>query len=109
MSPLLPCPEFYQAERVAQVWRLPYQERAAQARQWAEQHQIPAAATDALRTCLLLIDVQNTFCLPEFELYVGGPSGLGAIHDNQRLCEFIYHNLASITDIVATMDTLVFG
>jgi nicotinamidase-related amidase len=105
MPMTLPCPNFYQAERVTQVWRVPYQERAAQARQWAADYQIPAAATDPLRTCLLLIDVQNTFCLPEFELYVGGPSGQGAIADNQRLCKFIYQNLDSITEIVATMDT----
>ena len=54
---------------------------------------------------LLLIDVQNTFCLPDFELFVGGRSGRGAIEDNVRLCEFIYHNLGEIDQIVATMDT----
>ena len=53
----------------------------------------------------MLIDVQNTFCLPEFELYVGGRSGRGAIEDNARLCEFIYRNLGKITGITATMDT----
>jgi nicotinamidase-related amidase len=101
----LPCPEFYHADRVAAVWRVPYQERAEQARLWAKAHQITAAAQDQLRIGLLLIDVQNTFCLPEFELYVGGPSGQGAVTDNQRLCEFIYRNLGQITEIVATMDT----
>jgi nicotinamidase-related amidase len=53
----------------------------------------------------LAIDVQNTFCLPQFELFVGGRSGTGAIDDNVRLCEFIYRNLGVITDIVLTMDT----
>lgn len=43
--------------------------------------------------CLLLIDVQNTFCIPSFELFVGGQSGTGAVEDNRRLCEFIYRNL----------------
>jgi nicotinamidase-related amidase len=101
----LPIPAFYQAEQVAQVWRVPYQTRAAQAQQWAAQYAIAPAAQDQLRTCLLLIDVQNTFCLPDFELYVGGKTGQGGVTDNQRLCEFIYRNLGSITEIVATLDT----
>jgi nicotinamidase-related amidase len=49
--------------------------------------------------------VQNTFCIPGFELYVAGRSGRGAVDDNHRLCEFIYHNLDVITQITATMDT----
>jgi nicotinamidase-related amidase len=53
----------------------------------------------------LLVDPQNTFCLPEFELFVGGPSGQGAIEDTIRLCEFIYHHLDRVTQIVVTMDT----
>ena len=53
----------------------------------------------------MLIDVQNTFCIPDFELYVGGRSGRGAVEDNVRLCEFIYRHLGEITRITATMDT----
>jgi nicotinamidase-related amidase len=53
----------------------------------------------------MLIDVQNTFCIPDFELYVGGRSGRGAVDDNGRLCEFIYRNLGTITQITLTMDT----
>jgi nicotinamidase-related amidase len=53
----------------------------------------------------VLVDVQNTFCLPDFELFVGGRSGTGAVDDNRRLCTFIYRNLDAITQIVATMDT----
>ncbi len=52
-----------------------------------------------------MIDVQNTFCIPDFELYVGGRSGRGAVDDNVRLCKFIYRHLGSITKITATMDT----
>jgi nicotinamidase-related amidase len=54
---------------------------------------------------LLLVDVQNTFCIPGFELYVGGESGTGAVDDNRRLCEFIYRNLGRITQICPTLDT----
>jgi nicotinamidase-related amidase len=105
MDELFPIPPFFDPHKVGQVWRVPYQERAAQAEAYAQQYQIQPAATDQLRTCLLAIDVQNTFCLPEFELFVGGRSGLGAVNDNLRLCEFIYRNLGQITQIVLTLDT----
>ncbi|MEN9204151.1 MAG: hypothetical protein Q6J46_06900 [Thermostichus sp. DG02_2_bins_29] len=101
----LPLPPHFQAERVGEVWRVPYQQRAAEAEAWAKQHGIPAAAKDRVRVGLLLIDVQNTFCIPGFELFVAGSSGQGAVEDNQRLCQFIYRNLAQITQIVATLDT----
>ncbi len=57
------------------------------------------------RIWLLLVDVQNTFCIPGFELFVAGRSGRGAVDDNVRLCQFIYRNLGAITNISATMDT----
>jgi nicotinamidase-related amidase len=96
----LPLPPFYNGDRLATVWRVPYQERTAQASQWAKAHHIQPAFTDDLKICLLLIDIQNTFCLPEFELSVSG-----AVEDNQRLCRFIYRNLGQITEICATFDT----
>ncbi len=72
---------------------------------WAHHHKLEPASTDRTKTWLMLIDVQNTFCIPEFELYVGGRNGRGAVEDNVRLCEFIYRNLGNITHITATMDT----
>ncbi len=101
----LPIPKHFQSDRVAEVWRVPYQERAVEAKQWAEQHHISPASEDQTRTALLLIDVQNTFCLPDFELFVAGRSGSGAVDDSRRLCEFIYRHLGAITDIVPTLDT----
>jgi len=101
----VPIPPHFQPEKVGEVWRVPYQERAAQAEAWAKQHNIQPASLDNRRICLLLIDVQNTFCIPEFELFVGGKSGAGAVEDNQRLCEFIYRNLGVITTIIPTLDT----
>ncbi len=53
----------------------------------------------------MLVDCQNSFCIPGFELFVAGRSGRGAVDDNIRLCRFIYENLAVITQIVCTMDT----
>ncbi|NJL86359.1 MAG: isochorismatase [Leptolyngbyaceae cyanobacterium SM1_1_3] len=101
----LPIPDYFDAARVGEVWRVPYQARSLQAKVWAQQQQIQPAAEDKVKICLLAIDVQNTFCIPDFELFVGGQSGMGAVHDNVRLCEFIYRNLGLITEIVPTMDT----
>lgn len=101
----LPVPDFFDRQKVGEVWRIPYEQRAVQARHWAGQHGLLPASADSTRTWLMLIDVQNTFCIPEFELYVGGRSGRGAVEDNVRLCEFIYRNLGRITHITATMDT----
>ncbi len=98
-------PGHFDPDTVGQVWRVPYGERAGQAAAWARQHGIAPAAADEKRVCLLAIDVQNTFCLPDFELFVGGRSGRGAIEDNARLCDFVYRNLASITEIHPTLDT----
>lgn len=105
MSDDLPIPEHFDPERLGDIWRVPYDERAKQARQWARDHGIGPAAGDERRIALVLIDVQNTFCLPGFGLYVGGSSGRGPIDDNERLCRFIYRNLGRITRITATMDT----
>ena len=101
----LPIPHFFDTKKVSEVWRFPYQERAAEAKKWAEKYSIQPAASDKNQICLLIIDAQNTFCLPEFELFVGGRSGSGAVDDNLRLCEFIYRNLNAITTIAPTMDT----
>ena len=104
-SALLPMPGFFDPARVGELWRIPYETRAQEARAWAQQYSIPPAARDQTRTWLMLIDVQNTFCIPDFELYVGGRSGSGAVDDNRHLCEFVYHNLANLTHITATLDT----
>jgi nicotinamidase-related amidase len=101
----LPIPPHFKPEKVGEVWKVPYQERAIEAQKWAKQHKIFPASSDTFRISLMLIDVQNTFCIPEFELYVGGSSGTGAVDDNRRVCEFIYRNLDVITEICPTMDT----
>jgi len=101
----LPIPEHFESTRVGEVWRIGYNLLAAEARRWADEHEIAPAADDGFRVCLVLVDVQNTFCIPGFELFVAGTSGTGAVDDNRRLCSFIYRNLGSITQIVPTLDT----
>jgi nicotinamidase-related amidase len=101
----LPIPDFFDPASVERVARVPYGERATQAVEWAKLHNIRPATLDRERVGLLCVDVQNTFCLPDFELFVAGRSGCAAIDDNFRLCRFIYRNLGCLTQIVATMDT----
>ncbi len=101
----LPLPTHFDPAATARVFRVPYAERAQEARHFAEAHHITPAAEDGRRIALLLIDVQNTFCLPEFELFVAGRSGTGAVDDNARLCAFLYRNLGKITEVIATLDT----
>jgi len=101
----LPIPSFFDSERVGEIWKVDYATRATQAREWAQQHNLEVATVSKSRISLLLVDVQNTFCIPGFELFVGGRSGHGAVDDNVRLCKFIYHNLGNITNITATLDT----
>ena len=101
----LSIPPHFDPGKVGQVWRVPYQERAEDAKKWAAQHKIKPAFQDKFKISLLLVDVQNTFCIPGFELYVGGRTGTAAVDDNQRLCKFIYRNLDIITQIYPTMDT----
>lgn len=101
----LKIPAHFAPDKVGEVWKVAYQDRAKEALEWAKQHNIQPAADDTLKICLVAVDVQNTFCIPDFELFVGGRTGTAAVNDNQRLCEFIYRNLYHITQIAPTMDT----
>jgi hypothetical protein len=85
----IPIPSHFNPEKVAEVWKVAYQSLAEAAEKWAKQYKLQPASRDKFKISLLLVDVQNTFCIPGFELYVGGPSGTGAVDDNRRLCNFI--------------------
>ena len=101
----LPVPAHFDPARAGEVWRVPYEERAREAAAWAEEHGIRPAADDSFRVCLLAVDVQNTFCIPGFELFVAGRSGTGAVDDSRRLCEFVYRNLGTISQVLPSLDT----
>jgi nicotinamidase-related amidase len=100
VRPELPLPPHFDPGRAADVWRVDYEARAADAAAWAGRHGITPAADDGERICLLAVDCQNTFCTPGFELCVPG-----APDDSRRLCEVVYRQLGRITEIVATLDT----
>lgn len=96
----LPIPSFYDPNKADKVWPVPYMDRQNDALAWARQHNLQPASADKLRVALMIIDAQNSFCTPGYELVV-----MGAIDDNRRLAEFIYRNLGSITRIFPTLDT----
>src|SRR6476646_2049873 len=96
----LPLPPHWNPDRIEEIRRVPYEPRATEATAWADAHDIGTAREDERRVCLLLVDCQNTFCTPGFELVVPG-----AVEDNRRLCELVYRNLDRITKVVASLDT----
>ncbi|MDE1874938.1 MAG: isochorismatase [Patescibacteria group bacterium] len=101
----LPLPRHYDPKRVGEVYRTPYNDLAPHAAAWAKKYGIRPSSTDKVKIALMMIDVQNTFCIPGFELFVGGRSGTGAVDDNRRLAEFIYRNLGVLTKLFCTLDT----
>jgi nicotinamidase-related amidase len=101
----LPLPPHFDPSRTDRTWQVPYLERYRDAGEWAKIHRLKPACADKFRICLVAVDVQNSFCVPGFELYVAGRSGSGAVDDSRRLSEFIYRNLDVITQICPTMDT----
>src|ERR671935_968771 len=101
----LPLPPHVDVDRVGDVWRVDYESRFRDALAWAAENGLAPVSGDETRVCLLAVDLQNTFCTPGFELFVAGRSGMGALEDSRRLCDFLYRNLAAITQTVVTMDT----
>ena len=74
---MLPIPSHFQPDSVGRIYRVPYEQRAAKARNWASHHHV----------------------------FVAGRSGQAAVEDCRRLCEFLYRNLGHITQVIATIDT----
>lgn len=105
MVKMLPIPKHFNPKSVSTIWNVDYPRIAQNAINWRRKYKIPPASEDKKKICLIAVDTQNTFCMPGFELFVGGVSGKDAVDDSRRLCEFIYRNLSSITQIVATLDT----
>ena len=105
MTGELPLPPHVDLERVGEVRRVDYEARFADALAWARTHELAPAVRDESRVCLLLVDCQNTFCTPGFELFVAGRSGTGALDDGRRICELLYRNLGAVTEVVVTLDT----
>jgi nicotinamidase-related amidase len=102
---VLSLPPHWNPDRVGEVWRVDYAARFDDAERWRAELSIEPASEDRFRVAFVAVDMQNTFCSPGFELFVAGRSGTGALDDARRLCEFVYRNLGSLTQIVPTLDT----
>jgi len=101
----LPVPPHFIPDLTGEVFRVEYEKLSRSASEWSGKHRIRPSSKDKFRISLIVVDAQNAFCIPGFELFVGGSTGRGAVDDNRRLCEFIYRNLGRITEIAPTMDT----
>lgn len=77
-------PNHFEPENVRQIWCVPYEEMVTEAASWAVSHHLQPSAEDSHTILLMLVDVQNTFCLPGFELFMAGCSGTGAMDDDRR-------------------------
>jgi nicotinamidase-related amidase len=93
-------PSFFDTTNKDKVYRINYAGIANDAVVYKNAADISNAVKDKLKVALMIIDAQNTFCIPGFELFVSG-----APDDNERLAKFMYGNLERITKVVPTMDT----
>lgn len=101
----LPLPPHYDPQQVDELWHPDAAELAEGAAVWRETHELAPASEDKRRITLLLVDMQNSFCMPGFELFVAGRSGRAAVEDTARLCAFLYRNLGVISQIFVTADS----
>ena len=96
----LPLPDFYDRNRVKEL----YLERASTvadaAVAYQKRHSIAPAQSDKFKIAVFGIDCQVGFCTPGASLFVPG-----AVEDMQRAIEFIYRNLDRVTGLHFSMDT----
>jgi nicotinamidase-related amidase len=93
-------PGHYDPSKADQVYRVDYRGLASNAIAYKKAEGISNSATDKYKIAVMPIDMQITFGIPGFELFV-----LNAPADTKRFSEFIYRNLGYITKIFPTMDT----
>jgi nicotinamidase-related amidase len=89
------------------IWTVDDTAIGTMAREWAQGQSQPItpAAADDFKVCLMLIDMQITFCSPSMMLFCSGDSGLGAAEDVARVSRYIYQNIGHITECDLTLDT----
>jgi nicotinamidase-related amidase len=103
----LSVPSFYTRETIDNPfsWRPRWPQLFKEADKLVENEGVKPSVTDDLKIAVIPVDVQLTFCHSEFELFVGGRSGKGALDDTDRLVQWGYRNLKRITEWFPTMDT----
>ena len=97
----LPLPPHWDPDRVGEVWRVDYAARFEDAERWREQH---GSAAGRARTGSASRSSSSTSrtrsARPASSSSSPAARARGALDDSRRLCEFVYRNLGSITQIV---------
>ena len=66
----LSIPSHFDENKAKDVWRVDYLARSKEALEWQKKHDLKAAAIDKTKICLMVIDAQNTFCIPGLILLI---------------------------------------
>jgi len=104
----LPIPSFFKASNAEKMYMIDYADIEKTAYEMRRQYNVPTYAADLKSDKIITamwIDLQNTFTLPNGQLFVMGRSGRGAVDDNNRAAEFSYREAGRISRHVFTMDT----
>jgi nicotinamidase-related amidase len=88
------------SHEIKEIRMINYTALSASADKWAKQQNISSASQDRVKVCMMLIDMQITFCFANAELPV-----IGALDDCNKAARMIYRDLACITEIDCTFDT----
>ena len=102
---LMKVPSFFNPNNSSKLYGCDYEEVAAKAIEFRNFNNIQPTSKDKKKVSVVMIDNQNTFCLPNGQLYVGGRSGFGAVDNSNNTCSLIYTNLDVISNITYTLDT----
>jgi len=96
----MPTPAFYDPRTVGDVHLERVSVVAEAAHEYRKRHAVAPASEDKLRIAAFGIDCQIGFCTPGASLFVPG-----AVEDTRRTIEWLYRNLASITQVAFSLDT----
>ncbi len=66
----LSIPPHLNSDKLGQVWLVDYHNIASLASDWSKKYGLQTTSEDKYNMCIILVDVQNKFCIPEFELLV---------------------------------------
>jgi len=94
-------PNYYNPTKVEEIYSIDTAKVIDEANEYKKNNSIESSNKDTEKVGLFLIDVQNDFCDPSMgSLFVPGSE-----NDNINICNFIYDNVAKISNIYLSLDT----